>query len=326
MKKRNLDLQLFTTMVGDMEIPPTAFQNYIYDKTKTLTPLAQSGVYYTSTELDALAGGSGLTFTIPYVDDLDGEATVMVDGEMITPEKVGTKSMTGHRIILEKAWSKTDLSQVLSGVDPLGELQERMARYWARQEQVWTISLMESMKNVLSDTHTFDTEGTKLNASNILKAKQKLGDADADLSILLMHSTTRTDLQSQNLIEVVEDSNGVVLFERYLGYKVVYFDSIPYDAETKETTTYLVGAGVVGRGEGFPVGLETFETDRNSLGASRVFISRRSLVMHPTGLSFVGAVTNQFPTLAEFTDTTSWKKVFEDKKIPFVAIDHVTEN
>lgn len=326
MKKELLNLQMFTTMVGDMQIPPTAFYNYIYDKTKVLTPLAQSGVYYASQELDRLAGGSGLTFTIPYVNDLDGDATIMVDGEMITPDKVGTKSMTGHRIILEKAWSKTDLSQTLSGTDPLGQLQERLARYWARQEQNWTIALMTTMKNVLADTHVLDAGTETLSASSILKAKQKLGDADADLSIMLMHSATRTDLQEKNLIETVEDSNGKILFEKYLGYKVVAFDSIPYDAESKETTTFLVGAGVVGRGEGSPSGLVTFETDRNSLGASNVFISRRSLVMHPTGLSFKGTVTNQFPTLAEFTDVTAWEKVFEDKQIPFVAISHATSN
>ncbi len=328
--RKKLNLQLFAvTMVADMQIPPTLFQNYIYEKTKVLTPLAQSGIFYTSTELDTLAGGSGLTFTIPFVNDLDGDATTMVDGGRLDTSKVTTKKMNGTRFVLEKAWQKTDLSSVLSGTDPLGNFLERAARYWARQEQKFALGLLGMMSTKLAATHVLDissaTAGADvISATAVLNAKQKLGDADADLSIMLMNSITRTELQKQNLIEVVENSDGKIMFERYLGYRIVSFDSIPYDTTTKVTSTYICGAGVLGRGEGYPTDLKTLEYDRDSLGASDFVISRRSLVMHPIGLSWKGTIPAE-ATFADYdllTDATNWDKVFEDKKIPFITLKH----
>ena len=82
-----------------------------------------------------------------------------------------------------------------------------------------------------------------------------LGDAADALTALIMHSAVYTTLQKQNLIAFIPNARGEVNIPTYLGYRVIIDDGVPVSGSGDERvfTTYLVGSGAIGRGEGVPV-------------------------------------------------------------------------
>lgn len=87
-------------------------------------------------------------------------------------------------------------------------------------------------------------------------------------------------------------------------------------------TTYLAARGVIGRGEGTPVDFVNTETDRDSLAGEDILVTRRAFVLHPFGIKWKGTPEGVTPTNAELATGDNWEKVYEDKNIGIVAIQH----
>lgn len=95
-----------------------------------------------------------------------------------------------------------------------------------------------------------------------------------------------------------------------------------YEEDYKVFTTYLFARGVIGRGEGTPVSMVPVETDRDSLGSKDILIHRRAFVMHPYGIKWAGTSALETPSDEELSTGTNWTRVYEDKAIGMVAINH----
>lgn len=96
-----------------------------------------------------------------------------------------------------------------------------------------------------------------------------------------------------------------------------------YEEDQKIYTSYLFARGVIGRGEGTPVSMVPVETDRDSLGSKDILIHRRAFVMHPYGIKWKGSPVLETPSDAELATGTNWERVYEDKAIGIVAIQHL---
>ena len=165
--------------------------------------------------------------------------------------------------------------------------------------------------------------GTKniISANALLDTKQLLGDAAADLKAIAMHSAVFTTLQKQNLIEYIPNSEGVVEFPTYLGYKVIVDDGILPDSGIY--STYLFADGVFGRGDGVPDSLTPVEMSRDALASDDILISRRALCLHPLGVSWTNPVlTSATPTNIDLANKDNWIKVASDKSIGIAMLKH----
>ncbi|MEY4386957.1 MAG: coat protein, partial [Verrucomicrobiota bacterium] len=96
-------------------------------------------------------------------------------------------------------------------------------------------------------------------------------------------------------------------------------------------TTYLFGPGAFGKGvaplSGEPLqggfGTEAVELARLPLDSDTVLVNRRRWILHPRGVKFnSAAVAGDSPTNAELENGANWSRVFENKNVRIVAIDH----
>ena len=312
------------TKIADV-IVPEIFVPYVIEKTAEKSNILNSGIAVANPKLNALVTAGGLTMNMPYWQDLQGEDEVLSDQNPLTPNKIGADKDIAALLMRGNAWGANDLAGALAGDDPMEAIADRVSDYWARKEQKTLVSVLQGVfaSTEMAD-HVLDKSSEVISGNIVLDGKQLLGDAAEQLTAIMMHSAVYTELQKQNLIEYTTTSDGKITIPTYLTYRVVVDDGMPVTGTgaNKVYTTYLFAAGSIGRGEGTPVDLVPYETDRDSLAGEDFLISRRAYVLHPMGIKWIGEPEGVTPSNAELATGTNWKRVYESKNIGLVAIKH----
>ncbi|MCL1858086.1 MAG: coat protein [Oscillospiraceae bacterium] len=268
------------TKIADL-IVPELFAPYVINQTKELSNLINSGIAQSNPLLDSLIEKGGKTVNMPFMKALTGSDEVLSDSEPLVPEKISADKDVAPVLIRGKAWSANELAGALAGNDPMSAAGEQIAKWWNVQEQKILIAILNGIfAEALADSHCNDIseeddDDAIISANALLDTKQLLGDAASDLKAIAMHSAVFTTLQKQNLIEYIPNSEGIVEFPVYLGYKVIVDDGIiPVDGVY---STYLFADGVFGRGDGVPDSLTPVEMSRDALASDDILVSRRAL-------------------------------------------------
>ena len=180
------------------------------------------------------------------------------------------------------------------------------------------------MKDHILDLTTGKTDAAKqISASAFIDACQLLGDAQAQLSGVAMHSATKSYLKKMNLIDTERDSTDVE-FDTYQGRRVTVDDGCP--VADGVYTTYLFGNGAVAYGNGSPTGFVSTEVDRDKQtgGGIDYLINRKAFILHPRGIAYTGAIRDhvETPLRTELAMAENWKPVYEPKQLRIVAIKH----
>lgn len=329
------------TKIADV-IVPELFNRYVINRTMELSAFFQSGIVVNSPEFDALASEAARTHNMPFFEDLQGESEPTLEDVEMTPAKIGSNKDVSTTILRQKMWAATNLSAALAGADPMKAIGDLVAQYWARDMQKELIAILAGvfgtttadpsgtpkaetrMADHILDLSTGKTVAAKqISASAFIDACQMLGDAQAQLTGVAMHSATKSYLKKLNLIETERDSTDVE-FDTYQGRRVTVDDGCP--VEDGVYTTYLFGNGAVAYGNGSPVGHVATETDRDKKtgGGVDYLINRKAFILHPRGIAYTGAKREhvETPTRAELSMAENWKPVYEPKQLRIVAIKH----
>ena len=343
------------TKVADV-IQPELFAQYVIDRTTELSKIMYAGVIENNPALNQLITGGGTILHMPSWNDLTGKSQVLSESRDIDVDKITAKAELATLLIRAKAWGAHELAGALAGDDPMKAIGELVANWWVRDEKANILAILKGIFNITADAshqslsdHVLDlvgnitssadvTSAMKISGSNVLDAKQLMGDASDLLSMLYMHSATFTELQKQNMIQFIPVAESHITIPTYLGYRVVYDDSCPVETVGSSTTafkkytTYLLSNGCIQRGVGVPASLTPVETDRDSLGSTDILINRQAKVLHPKGISWVGAgeiddVTPSDLELANASVTAgasnnNWSRVADSKKIGIVKMVH----
>lgn len=313
-----------STKIADV-IVPEVFNPYVIERTAELSALVKCGIIVKDKELDALALAGGRLINMPYWKDLNGDDEVLDDNGALTPGKITAGQDVAALLMRGKAWSVNDLATALSGDDPMKAIGDLVAEYWARQRQKTLLAVLKgvfassTMSGNVHDISSLEGDLAKINGTSFIDAKTKLGDASDKLTAVAMHSTVFAELEKQNLIQYIPNSQGVVDFPSYLGRKVIVDDGCPKDGDVY--TTYLFGQGAIGEGNGAaPV---PTETDRDSLAGEDILINRQHFLLHPRGVKFTDtSVAKKSPSNAELANQANWSRVYENKNIRIVAFKH----
>jgi hypothetical protein len=263
---------------------------------------------------------------MPYWTDLTGSDEVLSDQAALTPDKIGTGQDVAVILRRGKAWGANDLAANLAGDDPMRVIGDLVAGYWARRYQATLISLLKgvfasaSMSGNKLDISGLTGGAEKITASSFIDAVQLLGDAKDQLTAVVMHSAVEAALAKQNLIQYIQPSTASPQVPTYLGKRVIVDDGCP--VATGVYTTYIFGAGAIAYGEGNPAGFVPTETDRDSLAGEDYLINRRTFILHPRGVKWVGTPSGAAPTNAELETGTNWVRVYDNKAIRMVAFIH----
>lgn len=305
-------------------IVPDVFNPYVVEKTAELSALFQSGIIRPDAALDTLARTGGTLLQMPFWTDLTGADEVLSDSAALTPQNIAASKDVARLHARGKAWGVNDLAKALSGDDPMAQIGNLVAEYWARRFQALLISTLKGVfaaSSMSGNVHDISavTGADAFTGSTFIDAAHKLGDAESKLTAVMVHSLVFATMRKQNLIEFIPNSEGVYNIPTYLGKRVIVDDSMPVTSGVY--TTYLFGEGAIGYGEGeAPV---PTETDRDSLAGEEYLINRRHFIMHPRGVKWNEAsVAGEFPTNAECETAANWTRVYSNKNIRIVKFVH----
>jgi len=316
------------TKIAD-SIEPAIWNAYFRTKINEKNALVDSGIAVPDPELDILAGSGGTIVNMPYWNDIDGEDEVLADDTALTPGKITAGQDMARLHGRGKAWGANDLVKVIAGSDPMAAIADRVAAYWKRREQVFMLKTLEgvfgvaAMADHILDVSADDSTGDKVDGSIMIDAVTLLGDNADVLTAICIHSGVYKQMQKNNLIDFVEESDAKVRIPYYQGKRVLVDDNMPVascaSGGGKIYTSYLFGPGAIGKGEGYvPVPVEG---DRDSLAGEDVLITRRAFLLHCRGIKWNEAsVDGPFPTNDEVATAANWTRVYQPKDIRVVAL------
>lgn len=338
------------TKIADV-IQPELFAQYVIDKTTEKSEIMFAGAVENNPELNRLITGGGTVLTMPKWNDLGGKSQVLSDQRAIDVGKITSKAELATLLIRANAWGAHELAGALAGDDPMKAIASRVADWWVRDEKSNIMAILNGIFSITADSSHNDlsdlveditsASDTKISANAVLNAKQRLGDASDLLTMIYMHSATFTELQKQNVIQFIPVAESKITIPTYLGYRVICDDSAPVETVTSggssvtKYTTYLLSRGCIQRGQGTPATITSVETDRDSLGSTDILINRQAKVLHPKGISWVGAgqiadatpsddelANKSYTSGGETVTRNNWSRVADIKKIGIVKLVH----
>lgn len=323
------------TRIADV-IVPQVFNPYVVNQTAELSALQAAGIISNNPQLDGLASSGGKLVNMPFWNDLTGTDEVLSDTTALTPQNITAGQDVAPLLMRGKAWATNDLAAALAGSDPMAQIGNLVAAFWARQRQKTLISLLKGIfasASMVGNLHNISeatgAAGT-FTASTFVDANQKLGDAQDRLAAVAMHSAVRAALTKADLIATERGSQGQ-LVSTFQGKPIIVDDGLtPVNVDVDPTagvnmqdvyTTYIFGEGAIGLGNGSaPV---PTETDRDSLAGDDILVNRQHFVLHPRGVKWNNAaVAGSSPTNAELEDAANWTRVYDNKNVRIVAFRH----
>jgi hypothetical protein len=331
------------TLIADV-IVPTLFEKYVIERTATLSAFGASGIVESDPFFDALAAGGGNTVDMPFWQDINPTRQILSDTGALSVNKIAASKDIARIQMDANAWSVNDLAKTLSGDDPMGALVALISDYWIRVDQKLILSSLKGIfasatmagnkLSIASETVAGQSAATGLNGATFVDATVKLGDRGDRLTAIAMHSATEAALRKLDLIDFIPDSEGKAQIKSFQGRRVIVDDNMPVRAGTTDGfvyTSYLFGPGAFARGvapmAGKPLqgghGTEGVEWERSALNSDTSFVNRRRFILHPRGVKFnSAAVAGTSPTEAELETASNWTRVFENKNVRIVAIEH----
>jgi len=325
------------TLVSDI-IVPSVFAPYSLERTTSLSEIIQSGIAAGDAEMDRLAKGPGKTVDLPFWKDLTGASEVLSDAGSMTLTAITTGQDTASVHNRGKAWGANLLAKLLAGDDPMRQIADLVAGFWARDLQAILLKILEGLYDatagVLKTTHRVDiysdvaagsiTDAMRLTGDTFVDATVKLGDAGQNLVACAMHSDVEGFLRKRDLIDFLPDSLGKLVIRSFQGRRVVIDDNCPKTAGVNSYSylTYLFGPGAFALGNGALDPNEAVEVGRDILASDDILANRKRFILHPRGVRFIGAAAGASPTNTELATATNWSKVYSDKNIRVVAVKH----
>jgi hypothetical protein len=331
------------TGVADI-IVPTEFERYTIERTAELSEFGQSGIIEHAPEFDELAAGGGREVNMPFWKDLTATRQLLSDSASLAVNKIGSDQDIARIQNDAQVWSVNHLAKAISGDDPMQAIVDLVAGYWARTDQGILISSLKgifaaasmagNLLSIASESIASQSAATRLNGATFVDATVKLGDRGDRLTAIAMHSATEAALRKLDLIDFIPDSAGKAQIKTFQGRRVIVDDGLPVRNGTTDGlvyTSYLFGPGAFGKGaaplDGTPLeggfGTEGVELAREPLASDTVLINRRRYILHPRGVKFTSAsVAGDSPTNAELEDGANWSRVFENKNVRIVAVEH----
>ena len=309
-------------------VVPTVFSDYVSERTAELSKLYQSGIVQAVPEL---AFGEGNTLNMPFWQDLSGSSEVLsATGDTLSINPISSDTDVAVVLARAKAWGSNELAAALAGDDPMREIGDKVAAWWARDDQDTLIAILTGVFTSLAaespaintiDISSLSGLASIIDTDAVLDAQQLMGDSKHKLTAIGMHSATENKLAKLDIIDYVQPSTGSARVPMYQDKMVVVDDSFPVPS-AGVYDTYLFGAGAIGYAEDTSGLITRTETDRVSLAGEDTLISRKRFIMHPRGVAWAGAATGGGPVNTVLDDAASWNRVYEAKNVRLVRLRH----
>lgn len=315
-------------LLAGVPLIPELFLEYQQEEIRDKNALVTSGLMVTNAAIQAEFAKGGKTIDLPFYGDLTGDSEIDSDTVPSTPTQIAGNVQTGVRNGRRKSFQSSDLAADLSGSDPAQAIARSSGRYWIRDMQVVTRSILNGLfatGGPLATSHAVGGNSTALSAGLMVDGIARLGDAGDELTGVMMHSAIYYALMKLDLI--VPSSSAAQIDTRlseqalekgtYLGRPVFVDDKLPFAAGAGPAgatvyDTFFFGPGAFAYATAPPK--NPVETDRDKFLGIDFLINRTHYLVHPNGISWVGNAAAAFPSNAELATPANWRKVFDDDR------------
>ncbi|MDS7927596.1 hypothetical protein [Acinetobacter sp. V115_6] len=299
--------------------------SYLRPNPIAVSPLVQSGAFVSDDRLRALLTSGSSTFTVPYVNGIDGNVeqnygnTILTDIAM--PRTIEAGAMQGRVAYLNEGFVESVLGQYLSQVNSLELIGGLLNKYWldaAENRARATVIGLRNYDHANGKRLTTDisastaTEATGFSVDAYIDAESTMKRELRGRGVMFVHPRIAAKMRKQQLLEQVTTSANLPPITVYNGRAVVETDfntQIGTGANAK-FITILAGPrafsydSVAGRKD-----LAVEETQATGNGAGHEILwTRRNMLIHPQGFSFIAPAN----TLTGGTDRESLSASWED--------------
>lgn len=328
--------------IGDVEVDDGLFMGYTVLNTMNSSRLWDSGMINRSNPmLNDVVNKSGTVVDMPFWQDLPDTLDAQDnDGNTdIETDKLDSDTQRAVKQYKMKSFGVNDFAALLAGSDPMGRISERYGQWWAREMERNTIN--PALKGVFDSAGMVDktislarasagapAAANRLSPDSVIEGRSKLGDQGSKLTVIYTHSDIYwTSMVKSNYtgVTTVPINNQGQEFETWMGFKVVYSDSIalipdPNNAGKFIYPIYLMGDGAFVYGEGKDkVPVEKWR-DPKIKGGEEELIQRRCYTLHPQGFHYNGPVNKKGATKALLETPANWTTVYDNKNVPMVRL------
>jgi hypothetical protein len=320
-------------------IQPSVWIPYMRQQAVENNRFLRSGIMVPNQTLqEKLRAGGAPFINVPHFNPLTGSSQVLSDSAALDVGGISTGKQIAYALGRGDARSVNDLAPVRSGADPAAAIADGWAQWWNKDEQGILIATLTGVfadnadadsSDLIHDISIADGDNAaatnKMSGTAIINAAQKLGDAKAKLSAIVMHSQIEANLAALDQITAIRDSEGKLLYNSYKGLEVITDDTVPVVAGGTSGlvyTSYLMAKGSLARAEHIPTD-EGVEWDRDILAGDTVMTMRKTLIIHPIGFAAKYAASDLDGDTAantELDDAEAWDRVWEKKNCGVVAI------
>lgn len=317
------------TQFSDVFISEVA-QVYIAKKSVEKSRLFQSGaVEYVNLPIGK-EGVGGQIIKMPFWKPIATDFQHLSTTKPLETRKIVPGQDAAVLHALGNAWSANNLAAELAGSDPLQAVAGQIGEFWSR---VYQKIALASLKGAFDSASMLQNKlqlgkDKNLDSFSLVDGIAKLGDESGELSIIAVHSATFFTLQKLGLLQPVmiptafnlaQQTVPMVSHYTCMGREVIVDDSLPMESDGLYTS-YLVGKGAFGF---YDAGCKVpLETSRVALAGDDVLISRRHFVLHPRGIAYKAALTEESPAIATLEKAATWQRVYEPKQVRIVQITH----
>jgi hypothetical protein len=314
------------TKISDI-IVPEIFNDYTSQRTSELARFYLSGIVSSDDAINAkaMAADGGSSVNMPFWDDLEGDDEVLSDTASLGLSNITAGQDRAVLLMRGKAWSVNELTKSLSGSDPMREIGDKVAAYWARKYQ---LVLMSSIAGVFADNANDAGDmsvgdGTSAFDKDLLvDAEATFGDVLGAVSGIAVHPEVYFNLKKADVTTFEKFSEGEMQLETYRGMKIIVDRNLPKsvaDDGSAEYKSYAFGNGAFSLGMGAS---ETpTETDRDSLSGDNILVTRTHFILHPRGIAWQGAsVAGASPSNDEIANAANWDRVYARDQIRLCEI------
>lgn len=324
-------------ILSDFNFQSDAFQDTLQAELVDALSFKSSGI---------LTDGSGFLdktktgefINVPQYETLADAMTQVTTGSEKTTNDFADYKSTAVWVQREGAWGIESLVKTITGKDPLTEIARQVANKVAVTIQTTVINVLKGIfATALSSSHSTGTTytGSTIDYDGIFGAKQKLGDAQMQLTRVIANSKVVSDIGGLNRAVFTNTTLGVEAAVNAVVPVVAGMNTWMEDAITAVSSVYstyisapgaiifLIGNWSRRDVNGNPVVSNGIDVEFQRIaevggGTDNIFVRVRYMV-HPMGMEYNSATVN--PTDAQLATGSNWtKSVDDDRKIKIVEL------
>lgn len=334
------------TTIANLWSPPIWIRG-TDEAARRLPALLTSGAVAQSPQLDAIAAGSGISATMPFLRDITDQAEVVqVEAGAITVNNITGSTNVVPILNRELGFGVNALAKAVTGEDVVGGITMQLGLNRQKRTQATILSVLRGLFNVagapsaaaiLSDNraeHFLEAgaspaagqliDGTKFN-----NAAAKLGELQDSLrgGAFWCHSLIRAALLNQDATSFERVSRGDFILETYKGIPIYVSDLLVRAGGTSGVVydSYLLGARSVGWGEkpqvGDQIDVASLQYELKKGTNQEAIYDRRRYLVHVDGTRWTGTPAAQSASNTELATSTNWALAYATAdRIPVVCI------